>query len=54
MVHGTGEEKAYQGARVGALLFVCCLHGNAALVESVGLVEAHVGFNMVGDANGQV
>jgi hypothetical protein len=48
----TGEEKAYRGTRVGALLFVCCQLGDAALVESVGLVEAHVGFDVVSDADG--
>jgi hypothetical protein len=46
MVHCTGEEKAYQGTRIGALLFVCCQLGDSTLVESVGSVEAHVGFDV--------
>ena len=48
----TGEEKVYQGMRVGVLLFVCCQLGDAVLVESVGLVEAHVGSDVVSDADG--
>jgi hypothetical protein len=50
----TGEEKAYRGTRVGALLFVCCQLGDATLVESVGSVEACVGSDVVGDADGYV